>query len=208
MTTLIVLAVGALLFITESQEDAVAAARRLAEAGRLGEAIALLEDDSAHPRRLAGLAELLTRADRIPEAEEALRRALIAAPQAPLAATRASLLFRLSRYAEARDVLMQVIEREPDHPFAHYYLGAIALRTADSEAALQHAQRAISGFPSPGRSAARRGRTKRRGSFTAGSDPPRSRPPWLPFCVSVVKTVAPPEIGLTKVINRRTGPAA
>lgn len=45
---------------------------------------------------------------------------------------------------------MQVIEREPNHPFAHYYLGAIALRTADPEAALQHARRAISGFPENG----------------------------------------------------------
>lgn len=80
MTTLIVVAVSALLFVTEPQEDAVAAARRLAEAGRLAEAIALLEDDSADPRRLAALAQLLTRADRIPEAEEALRRVLIAAP--------------------------------------------------------------------------------------------------------------------------------
>lgn len=151
MTTLIALAVSALLFVTEPQEDAVAAARRLAEAGRLGEAIALLEDDSADPRRLAAPAELLTRADRIPEAEEAPRRALIAAPQAtPLAVPRASLLFRLSRYAEPRDVLMSVVEREPNHPFAHYYLGAIALRTADPEAALQHAQRAIAGFPEHG----------------------------------------------------------
>lgn len=151
MITLIVFAVSALLFVTEPQEDAVAAARRLAEAGRPGEAIAVLEDDSGDPRRLAALAELLTRADRIPEAEEALRRALIAAPQAtPLAVPRASLLFRLSRYAEARDGLTPVVEREPNHPFAHYYLGAIALRTADPEAALQHAQRAISGFPENG----------------------------------------------------------
>ena len=30
--------------------------------------------------------------------------------------TRASLLFRLSRYTEARDVLMPVVEREPNRP--------------------------------------------------------------------------------------------
>ena len=148
MIGLVALVVSALPLAAGPQEDHVAAARRLAEGGRLGEAIELLQDDSTDPRRLAALAELLTRADRLPEAEDALRRALLAAPQAtPLAVTRASLLFRLSRYAEAREVLGPIVEHEPNHAFAHYYLGAIALRTADPETAVRHAQRAITGFP-------------------------------------------------------------
>lgn len=104
------------------------------------------------PRRLVALADELVRADRIPEAEDALRRALLRRPDAtPVAVNRASLLFRLSRYAEAETVLRGVLERSPDHPLAHYFLGAIALRAGgmrgvDAEAAVRHAEAALTGL--------------------------------------------------------------
>ncbi len=133
-----------LLVLALVQADVLLEARRLAEDGRSAEAIELLGDDSGRdPRRLALLAELLTREDRIPEAEKALERALHLAPdQAGLAVTRASLLFRLSRYDEARGVLGPVLGRHPDHPFAHYFLGAILLRVGDPQEAVRHARRA------------------------------------------------------------------
>ena len=108
---------------------------------------------SEDPRRLVALADELVRADRLPEAEDALRRALLEMPDAiPIAVNRASLLFRLSRYAEAEGVLRGVLDRSPDHPLAHYFLGAIALRAGgrgggtDPEAAARHAEVALAGF--------------------------------------------------------------
>lgn len=103
--------------------------------------------------RLVALADELVRADRIPEAEEALRQVLLRRPDAtPIAVNRASLLFRLSRYAEAEEVLRGVLDRSPDHPLAHYFLGAIALRAGgpgggDAEAAVRHAEVALAGLP-------------------------------------------------------------
>ena len=103
-------------------------------------------------RRLVALADELVRADRIPEAEDTLRRVLLRMPDAtPIAVNRASLLFRLSRYAEAEEVLRGVLDRSPDHPLAHYFLGAIAMRAggphgADAEAAARHAEVALAGF--------------------------------------------------------------
>lgn len=104
-------------------------------------------------RRLVALADELVRADRIPEAEDALRQVLLQMPEAtPIAVNRASLLFRLSRYAEAEEVLRGAIERSPTHPLAHYFLGAIAMRAggpggADAEAAVRHAEVALAGLP-------------------------------------------------------------
>lgn len=104
-------------------------------------------------RRLVALADELVRADRIPEAEDALRQVLLQMPDAtPIAVNRASLLFRLSRYAEAEEVLRGVLDRSPAHPLAHYFLGAIALRTGgpagtDAEAAVHHAEVALAGLP-------------------------------------------------------------
>lgn len=103
-------------------------------------------------RRLVALADELVRADRIPEAEDALRRVLLQRPDAtPVAVNRASLLFRLSRYAEAEEVLRGVLDRSPDHPLAHYFLGAIAMRAGgpggvDAEAAAHHAEAALAGL--------------------------------------------------------------
>ena len=100
-------------------------------------------------RRLVALADELVRADRIPEAEDALRQVLLQMPEAtPIAVNRASLLFRLSRYAEAEEVLRGVIERSPAHPLAHYFLGAIAMRAGgpggvDAETAVRHAAVAL-----------------------------------------------------------------
>ena len=133
-----------LLVLALVQADPLLEARRLAEDGRAAEAIELLRDDAnGDPRQLALLAELLAHEDRIPEAEEALGRALRHAPdQAGLAVTRASLLFQLSRYDEARGILERVLARHPDHPFAHYFLGAILLRVGETEAAVGHARRA------------------------------------------------------------------
>lgn len=105
-----------------------------------------------NPRHLVALADELVRADRLPEAEDALRRALLEMPDAiPIAVNRASLLFRLSRYAEAERVLRSVLDRSPDHPVARYLLGAIALRAggpggADADAAARHAEAALVGF--------------------------------------------------------------
>ena len=70
----------------------------------------------------------------------------------PVAVNRASLLFRLSRYAEAEEVLRGVLDRSPDHPLAHYFLGAIAMRAGgsvgvDAEAAARHAEVALAGVP-------------------------------------------------------------
>lgn len=104
-----------------------------------------------NPRHLVALADELVRADRLPEAEDALRRALLEMPGAiPIAVNRASLLFRLSRYAEAEVVLRGVLDRSPDHPLAHYLLGAIALRAGEpggADAAARHAEAALAGFP-------------------------------------------------------------
>lgn len=104
-------------------------------------------------RRLVALADDLVRADRIPEAEDALRQVLLQRPDAtPIAVNRASLLFRLSRYAEAEAVLRGVLERSSTHPLAHYFLGAIAMRAGgpggvDAEAAVRHAEVALAGLP-------------------------------------------------------------
>lgn len=104
-------------------------------------------------RHLVALADELVRADRLPEAEDALRRALLEMPGAiPIAVNRASLLFRLSRYAEAEVVLRGVLDRSPDQPLAHYLLGAIALRAGEpggaaAAAAARHAEAALAGFP-------------------------------------------------------------
>lgn len=103
-------------------------------------------------RRLVALADELVRADRIPEAEDALRQVLLRRPDAiPIAVNRASLLFRLSRYAEAAVVLRRVLERSPAHPMAHSFLGAIAMRAGgpggvDAEAAARHAEVALGGL--------------------------------------------------------------
>ncbi len=130
-------------------ESPAARARTLAAAGRLEAAIELLETEAANdPQALVALAGLLTRADRIAEAEATLARVLATAPDAtPLAVTRASLLFRLHRYREAKEVLDAILARTRDHPFAHYFLGAIALRLDDPETAAQHAERAVAAFP-------------------------------------------------------------
>lgn len=100
-------------------------------------------------RRLVALADDLVRADRIPEAEDALRQVLLRRPDAiPIAINRASLLYRLSRYAEAENVLRGVLDRSPTHPLAHYFLGAIAMRVGgpggvNAEAAVRHAEAAL-----------------------------------------------------------------
>lgn len=108
---------------------------------------------SEDPRRLVALADELVRADRLPEAEDALRRVQQAMPDAvPIAVNRASLLFRLSRYAEADKVVRAVFDRSPLHPVANYLLGAIAMRAGgpsggtDPEAAARHAEVALAGF--------------------------------------------------------------
>lgn len=104
-------------------------------------------------RRLVALADDLVRADRIPEAEDALRQVLLRRPDAiPIAVNRASLLYRLSRYAEAEAVLRGVLERSSTHPLAHYFLGAIAMRVGgpggvDAEAAVRHAEAALAALP-------------------------------------------------------------
>ena len=102
-------------------------------------------------RRLVALADELVRADRIPEAEDALRQVLLRRPDAiPIAVNRASLLFRLSRYAEAERVLRGILDRSPDHPLAHYFLGAIAMRAGGpggAEAAVRHAEAALAALP-------------------------------------------------------------
>ena len=74
----------------------------------------------------------------------------------PIAVNRASLLFRLSRYTEADEVLRGVLDRSPDHALAHYFLGAIAMRAGgpggvDPEAGARHAEAALAGFPDNGR---------------------------------------------------------
>ncbi len=139
----------ALLLALSLQPGPLEEARQLADAGRIAEAIDLLQEEDDDPRRLALLAELLARSDRIPEAERALALALQAAPeQTEWAVTRASLLFQLSRYAEARAALEPALAARPDHPFANYYLGAILLRTGDPEEAARRAERALaSGAP-------------------------------------------------------------
>lgn len=107
---------------------------------------------SENASRLVALADGLVRADRLPEAEDALRRAQQAMPDAiPIAVNRGSLLFRLSRYAEADSVLRTVLDRSPRHPIAHYLLGAIAMRDGgrgktDPVAAARHAEVALAGF--------------------------------------------------------------
>ncbi len=128
-----------------AQANSLDEARKLVEAGRTAEAIDLLgrtpDDD---PRRLGLLADLLARAGRVPEAEQTLALALRSAPdRTELVVARASLLFQLSRYDEARAVLEPVLAGSPDHPFAHYYLGAILLRTGDPVGAARHAERAL-----------------------------------------------------------------
>ncbi len=122
-------------------QDALAEARRLAGVGRTDEAIALLVGDS--PAELVLLAELLARSDRIPEAEAVLARA---PAHSELAVTRASLLFELSRYDEARALLESVLETT-DQPFAHYFLGSVLLRIGDPAGAARHARRAIPRLP-------------------------------------------------------------
>ena len=141
--------------VAAAVSGAATAAALLAFVAPLGRAAGQQEEPGGteNPRHLVALADELVRVDRLPEAEDALRRALLEMPDAiPIAVNRASLLFRLSRYAEAEVVLRGVLDRSPDHPFAHYLLGAIALRAgepggADADAAARHAEAALAGFP-------------------------------------------------------------
>ncbi len=135
------------------QEDTLDRARLLAEKGRLVEAIQLLEGRTrSEPRapELAYLAELHAAAGGLPQAAEALGRALSLAPeQDALRVTRGAMLFELRRYDEAKSELEIVIARRPRSALAHYYLGAVFQGVGELGLAERTAERAIELSPPP-----------------------------------------------------------
>ena len=134
-------------------EDSLDRARLLAEAGRLEEAIRFLEGRTrSEPRapELAYLAKLQAEAGGLPQAADALGRALSIAPeQDALRVTRGAILFEIRRYEEARKELELAIARRPDSALAHYYLGAVAHGLGKLESAEAAAERAIELSPPP-----------------------------------------------------------
>jgi tetratricopeptide (TPR) repeat protein len=136
------------------QEDTLDRARLLAEAGRLEDAIRFLEgrtrtDPSA--AELAYLAQLQAGVGGLPQAAEALGRALALAPeQDALRVTRGAMLFELRRYEEAKNEIEVALARSPGVARAHYYLGAVHQGLGELGLAEKSAERAIalSGPPS------------------------------------------------------------
>ena len=104
----------ALAVLAFQSEDALERARLLVERGRGLEAIRFLESSTrAKPDApaLAFLAQLRAAAGRLPQAVEALSRALALVPgEDTLRVTRGAMLFELRRFEEAR----QELERAKD----------------------------------------------------------------------------------------------
>ncbi|HJS72796.1 MAG TPA: tetratricopeptide repeat protein, partial [Vicinamibacteria bacterium] len=129
------------------QEDTLDRARLLAEAGRLEEAIRLLEGrtrTNPSAAELAYLAQLQAGAGGLPQAAEALGRALALAPeQDALRVTRGAILFELRRYQEAKNELEVALARSPGAARAHYYLGAVHQGLGELALAEESAERAI-----------------------------------------------------------------
>jgi tetratricopeptide (TPR) repeat protein len=129
------------------QEETLDRARRLAESGRLEEAVRFLESRArAEPRapELAYLAELLASVGGLPQAAEALGRALELAPdQDGLRVTRGAMLFELRRYEDAKSELELAVARRPNAALAHYYLAAVHQGLARFDLAEIAAERAI-----------------------------------------------------------------
>jgi predicted Zn-dependent protease len=136
------------------QEDPIARARLLAERGQVAEAMSFLTASTRNEPNapaFAYLAELHAVSGGLPQAVDALSRALDLAPdQDALRATRGAMLFELRRFEEARQELELAAARRPGMALAHYYLGAVyqALgRPGDAEKA---ALEAIARSPAPG----------------------------------------------------------
>jgi tetratricopeptide (TPR) repeat protein len=123
------LALSVVAFFSLRQEDTLDRARRLAESGRIEEAVRFLEARTRaepSPPELAYLAQLQAAAGGLPQAAATLARALALAPdQAALRVTRGAMLFELRRYEEARSELELALAGRPGNALAHYYLAAV-----------------------------------------------------------------------------------
>jgi tetratricopeptide (TPR) repeat protein len=135
------------------QEDAIARARLLVERGRVAEAKSFL---AASTRKepdapaLAYLAQLHAATGGLPQAVDALSRALDLAPdQDGLRVTRGAMLFELRRFEEARQELELAVSRRSGLALAHYYLGAVYQALARPDDAEKAALEAIARSPAP-----------------------------------------------------------
>jgi tetratricopeptide (TPR) repeat protein len=137
------------------QEDTLDRARRMAEGGRLEDAVRFLESRTrAEPRpaELAYLAQLQAAAGGLPQAVASLGRALELAPdQDGLRVTRGAMLFELRRYEEAKGELELAIARRPEAALAYYYLAAVYQGLGRLELAETSAERAVELSPAPAR---------------------------------------------------------
>ncbi len=135
------------------QEDTLERARRMAESGRLEDAVRFLESRTrAEPRapELAYLAQLQAAAGGLPQAVASLGRALELAPdQDGLRVTRGAMLFELRRYEDAKGELELAIGRRPEAALAHYYLAAVYQGLGRLELAETSAVRAVELSPAP-----------------------------------------------------------
>jgi tetratricopeptide (TPR) repeat protein len=135
------------------QEDAIARARLLVARGQVAEAMSFLAASTRNEPdapALAYLAQLHAATGGLPQAVDALSRALDLAPdQDGLRVTRGAMLFELRRFEEARQELELAVSRRSGLALAHYYLGAVYQALARPDDAEKAALEAIARSPAP-----------------------------------------------------------
>jgi tetratricopeptide (TPR) repeat protein len=126
-------------------------ARVLADRGRVDEAIRLLQNGSRtapSPPDLAFLASLQASIGALPQAVQALDRALALAPdQRGLRTTRGAMLFELRRFDEARRELERVLAEDSRAALARYYLAAVYRSQGELDRASAMAETAVRLLP-------------------------------------------------------------
>jgi tetratricopeptide (TPR) repeat protein len=135
------------------QGDTVERARLLVERGQVAEAMRFLAASTRNEPNapaLAYLAQLHASTGGLPQAVDALSRALDLAPdQDGLRVTRGAMLFELRRFEEARQDLELAASRRSGLALAHYYLGAVYQALARPDDAEKAALAAIARSPAP-----------------------------------------------------------
>jgi len=130
-------------------------AQRLAEAGRVGEAIEQLKQaievdvSGTTSRHYLGL--LLAQQGRFEEAVEQLRQVVKADPgNVEAKSTLGLALTELSRLDEAQAIFRDVLQRHPDHASTLMYLGHVLAQLGRTEEALGFMRRAVEAQPANG----------------------------------------------------------
>ncbi len=131
-------------FEASTRGDQAAAAHHVADAyDHYRLSVTSAEAAGGDPHMLAGLhqsaGEIASAADRPDDALDHFRESGRLAPGAAKAPLyEAQILIQLGRRDEARQALHRVLQLDPDEAYAHASLAALAMQTADREAAVGH----------------------------------------------------------------------